>query len=143
MCAGYALMFTIKESAYLTTADFGLLLVGLFAWQMGRWLFSTFLAYLAAVGGLALIILKLPSTPKLPNIPAQDPTPQNIQDFVIGLIGHPLIQVVGGITLLWLVVWGYLLWDQSRRVHQMALLEAAPPDTEVEALYEPAEEVAA
>src|SRR6478672_1806571 len=66
MCAGYSLMFTIKESAYLTTAVIGLLLVGLFAWQMGRLLFSTFLAYLAGAGVLAVILVKI--TPKLPNI---------------------------------------------------------------------------
>ncbi len=128
MCAGYSLMFTIKESAYLTTAIVGLLLIGLFAWQMGRWMFTTFLAYLAAAGGLGLIILKLPSTPALPSIPAQDPTPQNIQTFVVALLGHPLIQVMAFVTALWLVVWGYLLWDQSRRVRQAALaaLPAAP-----------------
>jgi uncharacterized protein (TIGR03663 family) len=119
MCAGYSLMFTIKESAYLTTAVIGLLLVGLFAWQMGRLLFSTFLAYLAGAGVLAVILVKI--TPKLPNIPAQDPTPENIQAFVTGLIAHPLVQVMAGVTVLWLAVWGYLLWDQSRRVRQAAL----------------------
>jgi predicted membrane-bound mannosyltransferase len=126
MCAGYSLMFTIKESAYLTTAIVGLLLVGLFAWQMGRWLFSTFLAYLAVMGAVALVVMRI--APKLPNIPAQDPTPENIQSFVSGLIGHPLVQSVAGITLLWLVVWGYLLWDQSRRVSQAALAEVVLPD---------------
>ena len=33
-----------------------------------------------------------------------------------GLLGHPLIQIAGAVTILWLAVWGYLLWDQSRRV---------------------------
>ncbi|HET7078941.1 MAG TPA: flippase activity-associated protein Agl23 [Chloroflexia bacterium] len=128
MCAGYALMFTIKESAYLTTAVVGLLIVGLFAWQMGRWMFATFAGYLMAAGALALIILKMPGTPKLPNIPAQDPTPDNISAFVNGLLAHPLIQVMAGVTVLWLAVWGYLLWDQSNRIRRAAYSEMPAPD---------------
>ncbi|MDQ2808918.1 MAG: TIGR03663 family protein [Chloroflexota bacterium] len=120
MCAGYALMFTIKESAYLTTAVIGGLLVALFAWQTGRALFTTFVGYLVLLGGAALTVLKLVKTAPLPSIPAQDPTPDNIRQFVTDLLGHPLIWAVGAVTILWLAVWGYLLWDQSRRVRSAA-----------------------
>ena len=54
MCAGYALMFTIKESAYLTTAVVGGMLVALFAWQTGRALFATFARLLVAAAGAAI-----------------------------------------------------------------------------------------
>ncbi len=120
MCAGYALMFTIKESAYLTTAVIGGLLVALFAWQTGRALFTTFLGYLVILAGAALTVLKVMKTAPLPSIPAQDPTPDNIREFVTSLLGHPLIWAVGAATLLWVAVWGYLLWDQSRRVRSAA-----------------------
>jgi|SRR5579859_6240460 len=127
LCAGYSLMFTIKESAYLTTAVVGLLLVGLFAWQMGSRLFSTFLGYLVVLGAASLFILKMPADvaktlfgqptpPALPKIPDQDPSPAAISSFVSGLVANPLIQVAAGVTILWLAVWGYLIWDQSRRI---------------------------
>ena len=124
MCAGYALMFTIKESAYLTTAVIGGLLVALFAWQTGRALFTTFVGYIVVLGGAALTVLKLMNAPPMPSIPAQDPTPDNIRAFVTGLIGHPLIQIAALVTVVWLAVWGYLLWDQSRRVRGAAVSTA-------------------
>src|SRR5205814_9145414 len=40
-CAGFALMFTIKETSYIIAAVFGIFLLGLFAWQAGRWMFIT------------------------------------------------------------------------------------------------------
>ena len=55
-CAGFALMFTIKETAYIIAAIFGVFLLGLFAWQMGRWLFATLIAYGATAGAAALLI---------------------------------------------------------------------------------------
>ena len=75
MCAGYALMFTIKESAYLTTAVIGGLLVALFAWQTGRALFTTFIGYVVLLGGAALTVLKVLNVRLYPAFPRKTPRP--------------------------------------------------------------------
>jgi len=145
MCAGYSLMFTIKESAYLTTAVIGLLLVTLFAWQTGKVLFATLIGYLVVLGGAALYILKVAANvPKMPSIPDQDPSPANISAFVSALLGHPLIQAAGAITLVWIGVWAFLILDQRRRLSDtikgaaMTGNEAEYEETEPEPALEPA-----
>jgi hypothetical protein len=86
-----------------------------------------------AAAAAAVFVLKFSNAPKLPNIPATDPTPDNIREFVLGLVGHPLIWAVTAVTVIWLASWGYLLWDQSRRVRLAALHEAvADEDAAVE-----------
>ncbi len=132
-CAGFALMFTIKETAYIIAAIFGVFLLGLFAWQMGRWLFATLIAYGAAAGAAALLIMKA-SKVAFPSIANQDPTASDIKNFIgleggNGLIQHPMIQIEALLFVFFLAVWGFLLWDQSRRVRRAALAEAVEVPT--------------
>jgi predicted membrane-bound mannosyltransferase len=127
-CAGFALMFTIKETSYIIAAVFGVFLLGLFAWQMGRWLFATLIAYGAAAGAAALLIMKTSKT-AFPSIANQDPTAADIKNFIgleggNGLLQHPLIQIEALLFVCFIAVWGYLLWDQSRKVRRAALVDA-------------------
>jgi hypothetical protein len=126
-CAGFALMFTIKETSYIIAVIFGVFLLGLFAWQMGRWLFFTLAGYgvIAAVAGLWAV----KNGPPLPSIANQDPTSADISNFVglsgNGLLQHPVVQIEAILFVLFAAVWGYLLWDQRRRIVDEAAYETA------------------
>ena len=132
LCAGLALMFTIKESAYLTVAVLGGLFALLFAFQAGYAILGALLAYGAAMGAMYLAIsgqIKSGQITKLPDIPAQNPDYETITTFAGNLIGHPLVQWALIITLLFIGVLVFLFWSQKRRV---AVMEAEADYEEVE-----------
>lgn len=55
-CAGLALMFTIKETAYLTVAVLAIFFALLFAYQSGYAILGALGGYLAALGGMYLMV---------------------------------------------------------------------------------------
>jgi predicted membrane-bound mannosyltransferase len=128
-CAGFTLMFTIKETSYIIAAIFGVFLIGLFAWQMGRWLFLTLAGYGVAAAAAGLWALR--TGPPIPTIANQDPTSADISNFVglsgNGLIQHPLVQIELVLFVLFAAVWGYLLWDQRRRILDAVGYETVAP----------------
>ncbi len=99
-CAGLSLMFTIKETSYLTVAVLGILFAGLFAYQAGYAILGALGGYAAAMGGFILFInngMKNGSITKLPDIPSQGPSYEMISDFATRLITHPLFY--GGVII--------------------------------------------
>ncbi len=126
-CAGLSLMFTIKESAYLTVAVLGSMFALLFAYQAGWAIVGAFAAYGAAMGGMLLVIsgkMKSGEIAGLPNIPAQNPDYGTITNFASNFLGHPLVQWSAIITVLFIVGLVFLLWSKRRQV-VMADAEAA------------------
>lgn len=122
-CAGLSLMFTIKETAYLTVAVLGVLFALLFAFQAGYAILGAFLGYGAAMGGMYLYInsqIKSGLIGKLPDIPVQNPDYGTITTFAGNLIGHPLVQWAVIITLAFIGVLVYLFVSQRRKVAMMA-----------------------
>lgn len=106
-CAGLSLMFTIKETAYLSVAVMGGLLILLFAYQAGYAIVGALAAYGASMGGLLLYVnsgMKKGTIPKLPDIPDVSPTYDKISAFVSSLIVHPLVLGGGIITLVFVGV---------------------------------------
>lgn len=99
-CAGLSLMFTIKETAYLSVAILGAFFIFLFAFQAGYAILGTLFGYLAALGGLFVFVnngMKSGQIPQLPAIPETNPSYERIMTFAGAFLGHPL---VWGATLL-------------------------------------------
>ncbi|HUP27668.1 MAG TPA: glycosyltransferase family 39 protein [Chloroflexia bacterium] len=127
-CAGLALMFTIKESAFLTVAVLAIFFLLLFAYQSGYAIMGALGVYLAAIGGVYMVVhngMKNGSIGPLPNIPQVSPSYEMIMSFVGGLLAHPLIQFGGLLTLLFLVALAVLFNLRSRRMLETG--EALPP----------------
>jgi predicted membrane-bound mannosyltransferase len=104
--AGLALMFTIKETAYLTVLVLAVLGLALFAVQAGY----AFMAALGAYGaGAALIYyfvnngMKAGTIPPLPDIPQVSPNFDIIWQFMGGFFGHPLVYGLLALTAAFLV----------------------------------------
>jgi predicted membrane-bound mannosyltransferase len=108
-CAGLSLMFTIKESAYLTSLVLAVFFLGLFALQSGYAILAALGGYVAALGGFALWVKSnmvtrdvngqviKGSIPDLPTIPSTNPSYDMIVGFMGQLFTHPL--VLGGIII--------------------------------------------
>ncbi|MEP6774293.1 MAG: glycosyltransferase family 39 protein [Chloroflexota bacterium] len=108
-CAGLSLMFTIKETAFLTLAVVGSLFAILFAVQAGYAIMGALAAYGVAMGGLLLFVnsgMKNHTISALPSIPAQNPDYTTIMTFASNLLNHPLVQ---GAVLLTLVFVGLIV----------------------------------
>lgn len=121
-CAGLSLMFTIKESAYLTTAVLGIMFAVLFAYQAGYAILGAFAGYGISMGLMYMIIngqIKSGQITKLPDIPAQNPDYTTITTFAGNLIGHPLVQWAVIITVLFIGVLIFLFQWQRRKVAMM------------------------
>ncbi|MFL5731750.1 MAG: flippase activity-associated protein Agl23, partial [Chloroflexia bacterium] len=117
-CVGLSLMFTIKESAYLTVAVLGALFMFLFAYQAGYAILGALLAYLATLGGALLYWhgqIQAGKISALPDIPNTNPDYNTITRFASSFITHP--QVLSGIiiTVLFIVVLVLLFVMQARR----------------------------
>jgi predicted membrane-bound mannosyltransferase len=92
-CAGLSLMFTIKETSFLTLAIVAIFFFALFAYQAGYAVLAAFGGWLVASGGLFVFInsgMKTRSIPPLPNIPNQGPDYQTIMTFAKSFVTHPL-----------------------------------------------------
>ncbi len=143
-CAGLSLMFTIKETSYLTTA----VLIGFFALlfvlQAGYAIMGALGAYAVAMGGLLVYVngqMKAGAILPLPNIPETGPNYDKIAGFVQALIAHPLVWGSAVLTLLFLASVLVLFNMQKRR---MLAAQAGVPsrvsrnvpaeDTDVEAM---------
>lgn len=118
-CAGLSLMYTIKETAYLTTAIVGILFLALFAYQAGYAILGALAGYGVAMGGLYLFVsngMKNGSIPKLPDIPTTSPDYNTIMSFAGRFLAHPL--VLGGtfITLAFIAAVVFLLYRERQRV---------------------------
>ncbi len=108
-CAGLSLMFTIKESAYLTSLVLAVFFLGLFALQSGYAILAALGGYVAVLGGFALWVKSnmvtrdvngqviKGSIPDLPTIPSTNPSYDMIVGFMGQLFTHPL--VLGGIII--------------------------------------------
>lgn len=106
-CAGLALMFTIKETAYITVAVLAIFFVLLFAYQSGYAILGALGGYLAAMGGMYLMIhggMKNGTIPALPNIPSVNPGYDMIIGFAVAIFQHPLVQLALIITAIFAVV---------------------------------------
>ncbi|MEO8286312.1 MAG: glycosyltransferase family 39 protein [Chloroflexota bacterium] len=117
--AGLSLMFTIKESAYLTLAVLGIFFAGLFAVQAGFAILGAFVGYGAVMGAFYMFVngkIKGGEIGKLPDIPVTSPDYNTIMNFVGALFGHPLVQGAIAITLLFIGVLTFLFLNQRRRV---------------------------
>lgn len=102
-CAGLSLMFTIKETAFLTVAVLGLLFALLFVVQSGYAIMGAVGAYAAAMAGWLLYVkANTIVTDKdgkvlsgwiqpLPNIPGTNPNYDTIVNFARDLLTNPLI----------------------------------------------------
>ncbi|HST06281.1 MAG TPA: glycosyltransferase family 39 protein [Chloroflexia bacterium] len=118
-CAGLSLMFTIKETAYLTVAVVGSLFAILFAVQAGYAIMGALAAYGVAMGGLLLYVssgMKNNTIGKLPDIPAQNPDYTTIMNFASNLLNHPLVQ---GAVLISLVFVGLIIGLMSLKSQTM------------------------
>jgi predicted membrane-bound mannosyltransferase len=121
-CAGLALMFTIKETTYLTLAVLGVLFMFLFAYQAGYAILGALFGYLATLGGVVLYIssqMKAGKIPKLPDIPGTNPDYATITQFAGGFLTHPEVASVIVITLVFVVVLG-VLFRVGRRTYVRA-----------------------
>lgn len=101
-CAGLALMFTIKESAYLTVLVLAIFFGLLFAYQAGYAIMGALAGYVASMGVLYLIVhggMKDGTIPQLPNIPDQGPRYEQIMAFAGAIFRHPLVAGALAITL--------------------------------------------
>ena len=114
-CAGLALMFTIKETSYLTL----LILVGFFlvtyAIQAGYAALGALGGFGAAFGALYLFVnsgMKSGSIPPLPDIPQVSPDFDTIWRYMGALFTHPLVYGALILTTLFLVGMGVLMWSQ-------------------------------
>lgn len=111
-CAGLSLMFTIKETAYLTMAVLGLMFALLFVVQSGYAIMGAVGAYAAAMAGWLLYVkantIVLDKDGKvlsgwmqpLPNIPGTNPNYDIIVNFARDLLTNPLILVSALLTVL-------------------------------------------
>jgi predicted membrane-bound mannosyltransferase len=128
--AGLSLMFTIKETAYLSVAVMGIFFVLMFAFQAGWAIFGSLLAYGAVLGGFYKIIsdqMKAGQVSALPNIPVTNPDYNTIMAFVQGIFAHPLVQGVIAITLIYAAVLIGLFYWKRRQV----MYEDAEPEFEI------------
>ena len=108
--AGLSLMFTIKESAYLTVAVLGVLFLFLFAFQSGWAILGATLGYTAIMGVLGLIYRQGAKNPtgtglfsKLPDIPNTNPDYNTIKTFAGSFLAHPLILIAITATVVYAV----------------------------------------
>jgi predicted membrane-bound mannosyltransferase len=128
--AGLSLMFTIKETSYLSVAVMGGFFVLMFAFQSGWAIFGSLAAYGAVLGGFYKIIsdrMKAGEVGALPNIPATNPDYNTIMAFVRGILAHPLVQGAIVITLVYLAVLVALFYWKRRQV----MYEDAEPAVEI------------
>ena len=128
--AGLSLMFTIKETSYLSVAVMGIFFVLMFAFQSGWAIFGSLVAYGGVLGGYYKLIsdqMKAGTLGPLPNIPATNPDYNTIMDFVRGMFGHPLVQGAIAITLIYIAVLIALFYWKRRQV----MYEEAEPVYEV------------
>lgn len=126
--AGLSLMFTIKETAYLTVAVLGLLFLLLFVVQSGYAIVGALGGYAVAMGGWLLYIKAntqvLDATgkvisgtiPKLPDIPDTSPTYDKISAFAQAFLTHPLVVGATVLTLLFIASVILLFRMQSKRL---------------------------
>jgi predicted membrane-bound mannosyltransferase len=124
-CAGLSLMFTIKESAYLTTLVLAIFFVVLFALQSGYAIMAALGGYVAALGGFALWVKQNTivrdgsgqvihgTIPELPSIQSTDPSYDMITTFMGQLFTHPL--VLGGIIITLIFVVAVILLFRMER----------------------------
>jgi predicted membrane-bound mannosyltransferase len=136
MCAGLSLMFTIKETAYLTTAILAVFFLVLFAYQSGYAILGALGAYVAGLGGLALFVkmntvVLDPNTrqvvsgtiPELPNIPSTNPNYEMIINFVTALLTHPLVWGAVVLTVAFVVGLVVLFRMQAARLSAQAIAD--------------------
>ena len=93
-CAGLSLMFTIKETAFLTAAILGIFFLVLFAYQAGYAILAALGGYLVAAGGFFMFVnsgMKAGTIAGLPNIPNPGPDTNIIMTFANKFVTHPLI----------------------------------------------------
>jgi predicted membrane-bound mannosyltransferase len=117
--AGLSLMFTIKETAYLTFAVMAIFFGVVFALQAGYAILAALVGYGAAMGGFYLFIsskMKSGEIPKLPDIPATSPDYNTIMGFVSNLFAHPLVQGAIAITIIFIALLAFLFISQRRKV---------------------------
>jgi predicted membrane-bound mannosyltransferase len=114
-CAGLALMFTIKETAYLTVAVLALFFILLFAYQSGYAILGALIGYGATMGGMFLL-LKSGGMAPLPNIPEVNPNYDIIVRYATGMLGHPLVQLALIITAIFA---GVIIFFFRMRARQM------------------------
>jgi predicted membrane-bound mannosyltransferase len=126
---GLSLMFTIKETAYLTFAVLGGFFLVLFALQAGYAILGALAGYGAAMGAFYMFIngkMKTGELPKLPDIPATNPDYNTIVTFIGKLFGHPLVQGALLITAVFIGVLATLFITQRRRAQMMDEWEPEP-----------------
>ncbi len=127
--AGLSLMFTIKETAYLTFAVLAVFFGVMFALQAGYAILGALIGYGGLMGVFYLYIsgkMKSGQISKLPDIPATSPDYNTIMAFVNSLFAHPLVQGAIAITVIFLVVLTALFFTQRRKVVAREAVVAEP-----------------
>lgn len=138
LCAGLALMSTIKETTYLTMAVLGSLLILMFVVQAGYAIVGALVGYGAAMGAWLVYVnmgMKNGSIGPLPNIPDQSPNYQTIANFAQSFIMHPLVLGAAVITVLFVAALIVLFRMQRNR---MLATTGGSTGSTVETVYAPA-----
>ncbi|HKP53406.1 MAG TPA: glycosyltransferase family 39 protein [Chloroflexia bacterium] len=115
-CAGLSLMFTIKETSFLTLAIIGVFFLALFAYQAGYAVLAALGGYLVAAGGFFMYVnggMKAGTIAALPNIANPGPDTNIIMTFASKFLTHPL--VYGEAMLFILFIVGVTLLMRNQR----------------------------
>jgi hypothetical protein len=132
--AGLSLMFTIKETAFLSLAVLAVFFVLLFVVQSGYAIVAATAVYGAFMGGFLLYVRSqmpkydvenklIPGTgaiAELPNIPNPGPTYDILAKFATDLLTHPLVVGALILTVAWIVSLVALFRRERSRLEEAA-----------------------
>ncbi|RIK41735.1 MAG: TIGR03663 family protein, partial [Chloroflexi bacterium] len=110
LCTGF--LFATMEVSFIVGFVIVTFLVAVVTWQVAKPLFVVGLGTLAALAGVWFIMPRLGAAP-LPAIPWEHPTNQNIRQFTLDLVQHPIVLASLGVLLLGLIA-GLAVIDKVR-----------------------------
>jgi predicted membrane-bound mannosyltransferase len=128
-CAGLSLMFTIKETSFLTLAIIGVFFLALFAYQAGYAILAALGGYLVAAGGFFMYLnssMKAGTLAGLPNIPNQGPDTNQIMTFAGRFLTHPLIYGEAMLFVLFIVAVTLLMRNQRNSLDYEPIVSTMP-----------------
>ncbi|MFW6074105.1 MAG: flippase activity-associated protein Agl23 [Chloroflexota bacterium] len=130
------LLFCTKEVSFIVAFIMVTFVVAVATWQAHRLLFATVVGVVIAAGVTVLALQALGVQP-FPEIPWEDPTEQNIRQFVIDAAQHPAVLAVTGIFGLGIVAI-LMISDRMRTADGGWLHDVigrTPPGTTAHTLY--------
>ena len=109
--AAWGFLFTNKEDFFIVTAIFGSALAVAVLWRAARQVLWLGAGLLVALAFAAKVLPRLLGWPHLPEIPWESPTNEQIRNYVVALLSHPIV-----LTALLLVAgFGVLAWSTLSR----------------------------